>query len=225
MSDFYHLCLYYYYFLTLIVCEFYVKFVVKHFTCIERCNTNKVIIIKATPNPNRTTKAKTQPGKKTWPPLHPCFLLLCLCESFQPPFSSPSDCITTQTCCPLRAEAVRPPVPVGPPAGLCSEKPLTVSSMSCLLCIISSCCFRLRLHLVVWILCAVRMRFLWCVLFCFSFSPPSCFFSIYHLLSLSASPFALSRVAQSLLVPGKSPSKYGRRGSAIGIGTIEEVHV
>ncbi|KAI2649761.1 Rap1 GTPase-activating protein 1 [Labeo rohita] len=28
----------------------------------------------------------------------------------------------------------------------------------------------------------------------------------------------------SLLVPGKSPSKYGRRGSAIGIGTIEEVH-
>uniref|UniRef100_A0A8C7YSL1 RAP1 GTPase activating protein n=1 Tax=Oryzias sinensis TaxID=183150 RepID=A0A8C7YSL1_9TELE len=27
---------------------------------------------------------------------------------------------------------------------------------------------------------------------------------------------------QSLLVPGKSPSKYGRRGSAIGIGTIEE---
>uniref|UniRef100_A0AAQ4RC15 RAP1 GTPase activating protein b n=1 Tax=Gasterosteus aculeatus aculeatus TaxID=481459 RepID=A0AAQ4RC15_GASAC len=29
----------------------------------------------------------------------------------------------------------------------------------------------------------------------------------------------------SLLVPGKSPSKYGRRGSAIGIGTIEEVHV
>lgn len=32
-------------------------------------------------------------------------------------------------------------------------------------------------------------------------------------------------VAQSLLVPGKSPSKYGRRGSAIGIGTVEEVHV
>uniref|UniRef100_A0A8C9X7C9 RAP1 GTPase activating protein a n=1 Tax=Sander lucioperca TaxID=283035 RepID=A0A8C9X7C9_SANLU len=28
----------------------------------------------------------------------------------------------------------------------------------------------------------------------------------------------------SLLVPGKSPSKYGRRGSAIGIGTVEEVH-
>ncbi|XP_051735442.1 rap1 GTPase-activating protein 1 isoform X14 [Ctenopharyngodon idella] len=27
---------------------------------------------------------------------------------------------------------------------------------------------------------------------------------------------------KSLLVPGKSPSKYGRRGSAIGIGTIEE---
>lgn len=49
-------------------------------------------------------------------------------------------------------------------------------------------------------------------------------FSIYHLLSLCA-PLALSCVAQSLLVPGKSPSKYGRRGSAIGIGTIEEVHV
>uniref|UniRef100_A0A3P9AIW6 Rap-GAP domain-containing protein n=1 Tax=Esox lucius TaxID=8010 RepID=A0A3P9AIW6_ESOLU len=29
----------------------------------------------------------------------------------------------------------------------------------------------------------------------------------------------------SLLVPGKSPSKYGRRGSAIGIGTIEEVYI
>ncbi|KAM9505500.1 rap1 GTPase-activating protein 1 isoform 45-T46 [Salvelinus alpinus] len=27
---------------------------------------------------------------------------------------------------------------------------------------------------------------------------------------------------KSLLVPGKSPSKYGRRGSAIGIGTVEE---
>lgn len=39
----------------------------------------------------------------------------------------------------------------------------------------------------------------------------------HHHLSLS--------VLQSLLVPGKSPSKYGRRGSAIGIGTVEEVHV
>lgn len=38
-------------------------------------------------------------------------------------------------------------------------------------------------------------------------------------------PPTLSRVAQSLLVPGKTPSKYGRRGSAIGIGTIEEVDI
>lgn len=45
-------------------------------------------------------------------------------------------------------------------------------------------------------------------------------------LSLSLSLcLSSSRVAQSLLVPGKSPSKYGRRGSAIGIGTVEEVHV
>uniref|UniRef100_A0A8C8ELV7 Rap-GAP domain-containing protein n=1 Tax=Oncorhynchus tshawytscha TaxID=74940 RepID=A0A8C8ELV7_ONCTS len=29
-------------------------------------------------------------------------------------------------------------------------------------------------------------------------------------------------MTQSLLVPGKSPSKHGRRGSAIGIGTVEE---
>ena len=48
-----------------------------------------------------------------------------------------------------------------------------------------------------------------------------------HHLSLSlfhCIPISLP-VAQSLLVPGKSPSKYGRRGSAIGIGTVEEVHV
>ncbi len=57
----------------------------------------------------------------------------------------------------------------------------------------------------------------------FLFLPPLAF-SIYHLPSLCA-PLALSCAAQSLLVPGKSPSKYGRRGSAIGIGTIEEVHV
>lgn len=43
-------------------------------------------------------------------------------------------------------------------------------------------------------------------------------------LSLSLS-ISSSCVLQSLLVPGKSPSKYGRRGSAIGIGTVEEVHV
>ena len=63
----------------------------------------------------------------------------------------------------------------------------------------------------------------------FSFSSPPLAQSIQSVvlslsLSLSAS-LALWCVAQSLLVPGKSPSKYGRRGSAIGIGTIEEVHV
>lgn len=48
----------------------------------------------------------------------------------------------------------------------------------------------------------------------------------FSISSLSVPAFlALSCVPQSLLVPGKSPSKYGRRGSAIGIGTIEEVHV
>ncbi|XP_058265029.1 rap1 GTPase-activating protein 1 isoform X5 [Hemibagrus wyckioides] len=36
------------------------------------------------------------------------------------------------------------------------------------------------------------------------------------------SPEAPKYAGISLLVPGKSPSKYGRRGSAIGIGTIEE---
>lgn len=65
------------------------------------------------------------------------------------------------------------------------------------------------------------------VFFSFPFPTPG-FFSIFHILSLlfflSAS-LAMSCMAQSLLVPGKSPSKYGRRGSAIGIGTIEEVHV
>lgn len=55
----------------------------------------------------------------------------------------------------------------------------------------------------------------------FSFPSP---LLLFHLLSLSASP-VLPCWPKSLLVPGKSPSKYGRRGSAIGIGTIEEVHV
>lgn len=45
------------------------------------------------------------------------------------------------------------------------------------------------------------------------------------LLSLSLCLSVCVAPLQSLLVPGKSPSKYGRRGSAIGIGTIEEVHV
>lgn len=56
-------------------------------------------------------------------------------------------------------------------------------------------------------------------------TPPlsvSLLFSSSLFLSLYLLSFC---VAQSLLVPGKSPSKYGRRGSAIGIGTVEEVHV
>lgn len=63
------------------------------------------------------------------------------------------------------------------------------------------------------------------MMYSFLFPPSSCFFNLSSLsLSLSlCAPLALSCVAQSLLVPGKSPSKYGRRGSAIGIGTIEEV--
>lgn len=57
-----------------------------------------------------------------------------------------------------------------------------------------------------------------------------CFFSyvITTLSSVSSLLFCLFLshcFYQSLLVPGKSPSKYGRRGSAIGIGTVEEVHV
>lgn len=51
----------------------------------------------------------------------------------------------------------------------------------------------------------------------------SCFFTLQILYF--SSPPNLSCVAQSLLVPGKIPSKYGRRGSAIGIGTIEEVDI
>lgn len=51
----------------------------------------------------------------------------------------------------------------------------------------------------------------------------SCFFTLQ--IPYFSSPPTLSWVAQSLLVPGKIPSKYGRRGSAIGIGTIEEVDI
>lgn len=51
----------------------------------------------------------------------------------------------------------------------------------------------------------------------------SCFFTLQT--PYFSSPPTLSCVAQSLLVPGKIPSKYGRRGSAIGIGTIEEVDI
>lgn len=50
-----------------------------------------------------------------------------------------------------------------------------------------------------------------------------CFFTLQ--IPYFSSPPTLSCVAQSLLVPGKIPSKYGRRGSAIGIGTIEEVDI
>lgn len=57
--------------------------------------------------------------------------------------------------------------------------------------------------------------------------PSSLLFVLIISLSVSLSSLCISSscVAQSLLVPGKSPSKYGRRGSAIGIGTVEEVHV
>lgn len=53
----------------------------------------------------------------------------------------------------------------------------------------------------------------------------SCCIFTLQTLYFSLSPQTLSCVAQSLLVPGKTPSKYGRRGSAIGIGTIEEVDI
>lgn len=68
----------------------------------------------------------------------------------------------------------------------------------------------------------LRMRF-YDALFFLS----SCFFTLQTLyFSLSPPPLpTLSCMAQSLLVPGKTPSKYGRRGSAIGIGTIEEVDI
>ncbi|XP_042080234.1 rap1 GTPase-activating protein 1-like, partial [Haplochromis burtoni] len=59
------------------------------------------------------------------------------------------------------------------------------------------------------------------------FFPPLLVFSyvITTLSSVSSLLFCLFLshcFYQSLLVPGKSPSKYGRRGSAIGIGTVEE---
>ncbi|XP_028849735.1 rap1 GTPase-activating protein 1 isoform X6 [Denticeps clupeoides] len=44
-----------------------------------------------------------------------------------------------------------------------------------------------------------------------------------HSISFTHNPPETPKIPSiSLLVPGKSPSKYGRRGSAIGIGTIEE---
>lgn len=62
------------------------------------------------------------------------------------------------------------------------------------------------------------------------FPTSPCFFICHHhslfcLFSLFLCLFLSHCFYQSLLVPGKSPSKYGRRGSAIGIGTVEEVHV
>lgn len=57
-----------------------------------------------------------------------------------------------------------------------------------------------------------------------SFFPPSLSFSLIPCSPHPHLPFLRSLPAcQSLLVPGKAPSRYGRRGSAIGIGTIEEV--
>lgn len=55
-------------------------------------------------------------------------------------------------------------------------------------------------------------------LFCFSVFPsfPSC--SLPPTLYLSAPH-------QSLLIPGKSASRFGRRGSALGIGAVEEVAI
>lgn len=61
--------------------------------------------------------------------------------------------------------------------------------------------------------------------------PPPLFVLSYVITTLSSISsllfclFLSHCLYQSLLVPGKSPSKYGRRGSAIGIGTVEEVHV
>ncbi|XP_074525326.1 rap1 GTPase-activating protein 1 isoform X2 [Halichoeres trimaculatus] len=46
--------------------------------------------------------------------------------------------------------------------------------------------------------------------------------STSHSGSFTHNPESPKTPGISLLVPGKSPSKYGRRGSAIGIGTIEE---
>lgn len=76
---------------------------------------------------------------------------------------------------------------------------------------------------------------------CLSHFAPSCFslsffFSLLTALSLCLSPsisLSLSSplsvpppaACQSLLIPGKSASRFGRRGSAIGIGTVEEVVV
>lgn len=66
----------------------------------------------------------------------------------------------------------------------------------------------------------------WNLMMCIFFSFPPLLLLFQSIISpLLSAPPAPSCVAQSLLVPGKSPSRYGRRGSAIGIGTIEEVHV
>lgn len=151
------------------------------------------------------------------------------------PFSA-SECLTKQTCIPQGRNcrhacylggAPSPAVPrlCWTPACFCSRKKkkklLTVflSTVQCLLShaaiSFSSSSARCWLNS----LCCAH-EILWCILF-FSLLPLA--FSICHPSLSVCAPLALSCVAQSLLVPGKSPSKYGRRGSAIGIGTIEEV--
>lgn len=91
--------------------------------------------------------------------------------------------------------------------------PLLSHVVSSFLCSFALCCLNS-------VCCAHEI--LWYV--SFSFPYPSCFFqSLVSFLFLLPLPCLVG--LKSLLVPGKSPSKYGRRGSAIGIGTIEEVYV
>lgn len=141
----------------------------------------------------------------------------------------PSECITKQTCNPQGRNCQHAfylgdtPCPavlscVGTPVCFCFSlfsQYHVFSNKSCCKLLFKPFCTMLFKFFV---LCA------WDLMMCSFLFPSPYFFNLSSPLSLCAS-LALSCVAQSLLVPGKSPSKYGRRGSAIGIGTIEEVHV
>lgn len=84
-----------------------------------------------------------------------------------------------------------------------------------------------RMSYFVWATCLTVLNLIYiCISHVFLLTPPLSVSPLFSSSSLFLSLYLLSFcVAQSLLVPGKSPSKYGRRGSAIGIGTVEEVHV
>lgn len=83
--------------------------------------------------------------------------------------------------------------------------------------LLSSCLFGM-FQTQIFLLCA--WHFMMYSVFC-----PLAFSLNFAQIPYFSFPSTLTCVAQSLLVPGKILSKYGRRGSAIGIETIEEVDI